>query len=177
LPRIEREGRYYRVVDPTWRDPFDGSDSRQRGGRWNAPNTFPVVYLNRDISTARAFVMHKFRGLPYGPELLRPDQAPMLVATDLARDTYVDVVTEAGCVAVGLPATYPLDATGALVPWAECQPIGQRVWDAGERGIACRSASLPGGVEELAYFTGAETARLEESSRWQFHRWFWPERS
>lgn len=174
---VERDGRYYRVADPTWADPFSGAYSQARGGRWNIPNTFPVVYLNRDIPTARAFVRSKLRDLPYGPELLHPRRAPVLLATDLARNAYVDVVTGAGCVAAGLPATYPLNEAGVPVPWAQCQPIGQRAWDAGEPGIACRSAALPGGLEELAYFTGPDTARLEESRRWPFDEWFWPERS
>jgi len=162
------------VADAAWRDPFDASYSREHGGRWNAPGTFPVVYLNRDLPTARAFVLHKFRGLPYGPELLRPEQAPVLVATDVVRNPYVDVVTEAGCVEAGLPPTYPFDEAGSLVPWLRCQPIGQRAWDAAENGIACRSAAVPGGVEELAYFSRSEAPRLEESSRWSFDQWFWP---
>jgi len=174
LFHIDRDGRYYRVADAVWQSPFDGSYSRQRGGRWNPPNTFPVVYLSRDIPTARAFVLHKFRGLPYGPELLRADQAPVLIATDITRKQYVDVVTEAGCVAVGLPPTYPLNGAGGLVPWTQCQPIGQRAWDAGENGIACRSAALPGGVEELAYFSRSETPDLAERARWAFDQWFWP---
>ena len=170
---IVREGRYYRVADPGWRDPLEASYSRQRGGRWNPPGSFAVFYLNREVRTARALVRYRFRELPYGPELLRPEQAPVLVATEVASDEYVDVVTEAGCTAVGLPATYPLDGAGRTVSWAECQPIGKRAWDARERGIACRSAA-PEGTEELAHFARPEAARLEGRGRWQFDEWFWP---
>jgi hypothetical protein len=170
---IARDGRYYRVADPAWRDPLDASHSQQRGGRWNPPVSFAVLSLNRDVPTARAFVRHRFRALPYGPELLRPERAPVLVATEVARNEYVDVVSEAGCIAVGLPSTYPLDETGRPVPWERCQPVGRRAWDGGEPGIACRSA-VPGGSEELAYFPRPHLVRLEGHARWQFDEWFWP---
>lgn len=170
---IARGGRYYRVADPAWRDPLDASYSRQRGGRWNPPESFPVLYLNRDVGTGRALVRHRFRDLPYGPELLRPEHAPLLVATEVATHQYVDVVTAAGCTAAGLPPTYPVDEAGRPVPWEQCQAIGRRAWDAGERGIACRSAA-PEGNEELAYFARAEGEQLRRLSRWRFDEWFWP---
>jgi RES domain-containing protein len=170
---IVRGGRYYRAADPGWRDPLDASHAQQRGGRWNPPGSFPVLYLNRDVRTARALVVHRFRGLPYGPELLRPERAPTLIATDLAADPYVDVVTADGCIAAGLPATYPVDDDGRPVPWAPCQAIGRRAWEAGERGIACRSA-VPGGNEELAHFARPEGEQLRPVGRWRFDGWFWP---
>jgi RES domain-containing protein len=170
---IVRDGRYYRVADPHWRDPLDASYSQQRGGRWNPPRSFAVLYLNRDVRTARALVRYRFRELPYGPELVRPEQAPVLVVTEVASDEYVDVVTEDGCIAVGLPATYPLDEAARPVSWAQCQPIGRRAWNVGERGIACRSA-VPDGNEDLAYFPRPEAKRLERLERWRFDEWFWP---
>jgi hypothetical protein len=79
----------------------------------------------------------------------------VLVHTTIPEDDYVNAVTDAGLNAVGLPASYPLDGRGRIVPHRVCQPIGQRARSAGERGIACRSATPdapPRGGEELAYF-------------------------
>lgn len=95
------------------------------------------------------------------------------IATEVARAEYVDVVTEAGCTAVGLPTTYSLGGTGRMASWAVCQPIGQRAWDAGERGIACRTV-VPDGSEELAHSARPKAARVERRGRWPFDEWLWP---
>lgn len=151
---VRRRGRYLRVADPEWSDPLDGSYSMRAGKRWNAQGSFPIVYLNATVEVARANCDDWFAGQPYGPLDLDPDKAPVLVETEVPAAEYVDVVSEAGCAALGLPTTYPLDASDSEVPLSVCQPLGQRLWDDAERGIACRSAALPHGTvgEELAYF-------------------------
>lgn len=151
---VRRGGRYVRVADPDWDDPLDGSYAGRLGRRWNAPGAFPVVYLNATEAVARANVDKQFAPLPYSPSDLDPAEAPVLVETEVPSADYVDVVTDAGCAALGLPATYPYDAVGAVISWEVCRPIGQRAWSSGEHGIACRSAALPRGTvgEELAYF-------------------------
>jgi hypothetical protein len=154
LLTIRRGGRYLRVADSDWDDPLSGEYARSRGGRWNPPGEFPVVYLNRDEQVARANVLHRFAGLPYGPEDLDPETAPVLVGADVPRDQYADVVTDEGCAAAGLPTSYPRDESGGTVPHESCRPVGQAVWDAGLPGIACRSAApaAPAEGEELAWF-------------------------
>jgi len=64
-----------------------------------------------------------------------------------------DVLSDQGCLDVGLDITYPLDANGSIVTHTRCQPIGQHAWDDELDGVACRSAALltPEG-EELAWF-------------------------
>jgi len=155
---VTRGGVYVRVADPDWDDRLSGEFAKARGGRWNAPGSFPVVYLNGDERVARANVLQRFAGLPYGPEDLEPSAAPVLVSALVPEDDFVDVVSEAGCVAVGLPATYPVAADGAPVPHEACQPVGQAAWDAGRPGVACRSAApaAPPGGEELARFGRGE---------------------
>jgi hypothetical protein len=155
---VTRGGIYVRVADPDWDDPLSGVHAKARGGRWNAPGAFPVVYLNGDERVARANVLHRFTGLPYGPEDLEPSAAPVLVRTVVPEDEFVDVIGDAGCTAVGLPPTYPVAADGAPVPHEACRPVGRAAWDAGLPGIACRSAApaaSPGG-EELAWFARGE---------------------
>ena len=164
---VTRGGVYLRVADPAWDDPLSGEHARAQGGRWNAPGAFPVVYLNADERVARANVLHRFARLPHGPEDLEPSTAPALVGTVVPEDQFVDLVGEAGCAAVGLPATYPADADGAPVSRENCHPIGQAAWDAELPGVACRSAApaAPPGGEELAWFArGAPLRPLQVRS-------------
>ena len=152
---VVRGGEYVRVADPSWADPLSGDFARRLGGRWNPPGGFPVVYLNGDVRVARANVLARFSGLPYGPEDLEPTAAPVLVSAEVAPDEFADLVSDAGCVAAGLPATYPADSGGRRVPHEACRPVGRAAWDAGLPGIACRSAApaAPAGGEELAWFS------------------------
>lgn len=176
-PRVEfgyqvRGGTYYRVADSDWADPLDGSPSMINGGRWNPPRLFPVVYLNRSVSLARLFIAHKLRDLPYGPEDLDPDSGPVLVNVDLPSERYVDVVTDAGCAAAGLPISYPVDASGHMVERQSCWPIGEVAWRQDEAGIACRSAThgAPRSDEELAWFQ--QDTRLTADGVEPFLEWF-----
>jgi RES domain len=168
-----RGGRYLRVADPDWADPFDAEPARRQGGRWNAPESFGVVYLNRDERTARLNVMRLFAGLPYGPEDLDPREAPDLVETHVPDTEFLDAVSRDGLVAAGLPESYPDDETGARVTHVVTQPIGQAAWDQGLAGVACRSAA-PGASaeqEELAWFDRGGP-RLTASARRPFDDWF-----
>jgi hypothetical protein len=59
------------------------------------------------------------------------------------------------------------------VPWSRCQPIGQGAWDAGELGIACRSALGRAAGEELAWFHRDGRARPPVRRRLPFDEWYW----
>ena len=172
LLAIRRGGRYLRVADPDWNDPLSGEYAMSRGGRWNPPDSFPVVYLNRDEHVARANVLHRFDGLPYGPDDLDPDAAPVLVGTVVPRRRYVDVVSDEGCLSSGLPVTYPRDESGAAVSHERCRPVGEAAWGAGLPGIACRSAApaAPADGEELAWF--ARGSSLTPTEVRPFGDWF-----
>jgi len=170
---VSRGGTYYRVADPQWRDPLDGRRGVAKGGRWNAPESFPVVYLNQTRALARKFVAHKLRDQPYGPEDLDPGGGPTLTTVDLETEDHVDVVTDIGCIAAGLPSSYPRDAAGQTIPHEVCRPIGRTAWDAGEPGVACRSATTTAETtdEELAWFqrTDPPTAvAIEPFVNWFF---------
>ena len=167
---IRRGGPYLRVAEPGWADPLDGGFAAQRGGRWNPPESFAVVYLCRSVEVARANVYRKLAGQPYGPEDLQSGSGPVLVRTAVPEDRYLNVITDAGCRDAGLPATYPLDSRRRIVPWRRCQPIGLRTWEAGLPGVAARSAATGGGGEELAYFGQRKLRRRAVRS---FEDWFW----
>lgn len=178
MRHVRRAGTYLRITDPTWPDPLDGTYSMRRGGRWNQPGSHPTLYLNRNDVTARANARQlldaHLRGMPFAVDDLAPDELPMLVGVVVPDAAYVDVVTDAGCRAVGLPATYPLDTTGEVVAWAVCQIIGAEAQGAGEPGIACRSAAEPStpGLEELAYF-GNDASPAPDPPR-PFSEWYGP---
>jgi RES domain-containing protein len=157
------------VADPGWANPLDGGFAAERGGRWNPPESFPVVYLCGSVEVARANVYRKLEGQPYGPEDLIPASGPVLVRASVPDDRYLNAVTEAGLRDLGLPKSYPRDSRRRRIPWRRCQPIGLRAWEAGLPGVAARSAAASSG-EELAYFG---RRRLRRGIRRAFHDWFW----
>jgi hypothetical protein len=167
---VRRGGPYLRVADPAWADPLDGRFAADRGGRWNPPESFPVVYLCGSIEVARANVYRRLAGQPYGPEDLLPESGPLLVRARVPDDRYLNAVTDAGLRDLGLPLTYPLDSRRRPVPWRRCQPIGMRAWEAGLPGVAARSARAEG--EELAYFG---RRKLRRGAVRPFDEWFWSE--
>lgn len=142
------------------------------GGRWNAPGAFPVLYLNRTVRLSRLYVAHKLRDEPYGPEDLDPESGPILIDVEVPPSGYVDVVSDAGCLAVGLPKSYPVDGSGDLVPHPVCWPIGQEAWHQGEQGVACRSATQGASRsdEELAWFQRDQ--KLQASAVKNYADWF-----
>lgn len=170
--RISRGGPYNRVAEITWENPLDGLPGVDEGGRWNAPDSFPVVYLNKTVKLARLYVAHKLRDHPYGPEDIDPDTGDVLATVDLPAQDHVDIVTDEGCLAVGLPITYPVDASGGVIRQETCRPIGGEAWRMNERGIACRSATVGAAREdeELAWFQRGSA--LTADSVLGFTDWF-----
>jgi hypothetical protein len=173
--RLPDDHGWLRVADPAWTDPLDPSFAATTGGRWNPPDSFPVLYLNEDVVTARINLQLFLAGLPYGPEDLRDDTGPVLVEAVLPRRQEVaDVHSQAGVAAAGLPPTYPQDASGALVDHARCQPIGLAAHGAGLRGVRSRSARAPYGAgRELAWFPASVRSRARAVSVQPFTAWFW----
>ena len=80
---VTRSGRFVRVADPDWRQPLDPSFAAVRGGRWNPPSSFPVLYLCSTPAVAREVVLGRLAGLPYGLLDLRSENARLRLATRL----------------------------------------------------------------------------------------------
>ena len=172
--RIPDSHVWWRIADPTWNDPLDPGFARQHGGRWNPPDSFPVLYLNEDLSTARMNLYAFVAQWPYGPEDLRDDTGPSLVGCTLPRQqTVCDAHSRAGIHAAGLPRTYPLRADGTTVPHAPCQAIGANVKAAGLRGIHARSAqTVDGRGRELAWFPASSRSLARRIRSLAFSMWF-----
>ena len=174
LRHLDRGGAHLRVADPSWRRPLDGRFAGERGARWNPPGSPPLVYLCSTIDIARANVLRRFDGLPYSPLDLLPERRPVLIETEVRRHRAVDVITDAGCRAIGLPPTYPRETDGTEVGWGRCGPIGQIAYAQGEASIAYRSAAARPGDrgEELTWFVRARADQLRVTSRRAFDDWF-----
>ena len=164
---------WWHIADPAWNDPLDPGFARQHGGRWNPPDSFPVLYLNEDLSTARMNLHAFVAQWPYGPEDLRDDPGPSLVGCALPRrQTVCDAHSRAGIDAAGLPRTYPFLADGTTVPHAPCQAIGTAA-KAGLRGIHTRSAQTSGGSGlELAWFPASSRSIARRIRSLTFSMWF-----
>jgi hypothetical protein len=161
------DGRVWlRVADPAWREPLDPTYAGQRGGRWNPPVGFRTLYLNADVATARLQLERLFAGSPVRTEDLAGD-AFVLVAARLPRNqTCADLVSATGVAAAGLPATYPADARGRILPHDATRAVGTRVHAARLRGVWCRSAcTADGRGRELAWFPA--TARSRARPVWR----------
>jgi hypothetical protein len=169
---VPRGGPYVRVADPDWSDPLSAEHARRRGGRWNPPGSFGVIYLNDSVALARAQVRRRLEPRGMRPEDLDPEAGPILVHTRVPNDEYVDAISDEGLGELGLPQTYPVDRRGTTVPHGPCQAIGQAAWDDGEPGIACRSAATTASAEaeELAFFA---RRRLSVQRSERFAEWFW----
>jgi RES domain-containing protein len=161
-----RGGAYHRLAEPAWSDPLDIGFARERGGRWNAPGTYGVLYLNGSPAVARAQARHKLAGQPYGIEDLDESEQHDLVDVDVPEGDQLDCVTDEGLAAVGLPASYP-----RAVGHAECRRVGAAARDAGRPGVACRSAAAPEG-EELAVFDTA-AGGVVMTGRRTFADWYY----
>jgi hypothetical protein len=164
---------WLRVADPRWRDPLDPSYAKVRGGRWNPPGSFPTLYLNEDIETARAQVVALLAGSPVEPDDL--DEGYDLVTATLPRSQKVaDAVTRQGLMSLGLPGTYPRYRNGRPVRHDVCQPIGAEVEEAGLRGVHARSAvTEDGSGNELAWFPARLSSAAVLVDRASFQEWWY----
>ena len=70
---------WLRLTQSRHRDAFDMSYARERGGRWNPPESWPTLYLNDDLATVHAQVRHLFAGRGIDPDDL-DDTAPIELA-------------------------------------------------------------------------------------------------
>lgn len=87
-------------------------------------------------------------------DMLDPLGLPMLVDVLVSPGTAVDLTSDVGLAAVGLPLSYPLDASGERVDHAHCRPVGAAAREAQLQGIRARCAA-PGAANvdiELAWF-------------------------
>lgn len=166
---------WLRVAARDWEDPLDPTFAQRLGGRWNPPDSWPTLYLNRTAEAARAQITRLLRGTPFGGEDLA-DDAFDLVSVLLSPADVVDCMTDEGLAAAGLPSSYPADEIGRVVGHGTCQEVGRLAHEAGFGGVEARSAvdrDLPREASELAWW--ADGARVEQiGPRLPFGEWRHP---
>jgi RES domain-containing protein len=126
-----------RVVRAGWTDPLDAGFSRDaKDKRWNTPD-FPALYCCCSEAVARAAARDVFRAVGIARlNELQSAYRPPLIEIAWSGDV-VDVASEEGVVAAGLPSSYPAGV--------DRRATRQRAveWHAGgAHGVVCRSASL-----------------------------------
>ena len=170
MNHVHRSGRHFRVCDPTWDDPLDTTFAARTGGRWNAPGSYGVLYLNATIVVAAANARRNYESEIATVFDLRPHERPDLQVVDVERAAFVDAVTARGVRALHLPASFP-----SGVSWQPCQRIAASAYAARESGIAARSnadatpTSFVG--EELAVFDIAMNL-VSRQDRLPFDQWY-----
>jgi hypothetical protein len=170
---VRRGGACSRLAEPHWNDPLDTSFSKQYGGRWNAPGSYGVLYLNISEQLARIQVEHLLAGHPYDIEDLDPAEQHDLVEVDVADTDALDLISDEGLDAVGLPVSYPFEKEDEPIPRERCHPVGQAAYDAPLPAIACRSAATGAKEtdEELAVFD-SDTHIVTQTARRPFTDWY-----
>ena len=129
------------MADPAWRRPLDPGFAAQRGGRWNPPGSFPVIYLCATRDVARANVLRRFVGLPYGLIDVFPERRPVLIETDVPTDGRSTWCRTRDAGRRVCPSRTRSTGAGGSWGWGRTQPIGAIAWDQGEVSIAARSAA------------------------------------
>lgn len=166
---------WYRLADPSWDNPLDPTFARDAGGRWNPPGAFDVLYLNGDAATARVNFSLFLEGQPFGPEDLREETAPVLFELQLpAQQIVCDAASDPGLIAVGLPASYPLDRDGEAVRHNVCQRVGEHAFVAELDGVSCRCARASNPtLQELAWFSRGREGLVASQTPQSFSQWYW----
>lgn len=126
----------YRVVRAEWSDPLDASFSQMAGDRrWNTVE-FPALYCCCSLPVARGITRDLFKLSGIEVEDLQPAWRPRLVELAWGGEV-VDVSTPEGVAAAGFSPEYPEGVSKRLTRAAATE------WhEAGDEGVACRSASL-----------------------------------
>lgn len=144
---------WLRVAKPDWPDPLDATFAQEHGGRWNPSKSFPALYLNADVMTARLQIERMLAGTPVTSDDLADDAYTLVAATLSHTQHGADAVSVSGLHALELPESYPLDASGTSISHASCQARGVGVHSQGLNGVWCRSACTEDGRgRELAWF-------------------------
>ena len=160
MPVEPEDHLWVRVAKPEWRDPLDTTYAGQHGGRWNPAGSWPTLYLNRDLVTARAQVARLLGGTFAQPDDLSDDAFDVVAVRLPAGLVAGDVVSDARVRASGLPDSYPLNANGSVVAHVRCQLVGVEAHDGGLDAIEARSAcTKDGSGRELACWSGLDDVR------------------
>lgn len=115
----------YRVIADRWRDnPLSAIGAFERGGRYNAPHTFPVLYAADSQMTALLEAEALFttadgqlRGVPRDPDLILTLECMLMRVLDLTvPDLYTDLGTSHDELVSSIPSRFILNVRKKLTP-------------------------------------------------------------
>ena len=168
----------YRLIAERWRDaPMSALGAFERGGRYNAPHTFPVLYTADSQMTAllEAEALFttadgKLRGAPRDPDLILTLECSLLRVLDLTvPDIYPELGTSYDELVGASPSRFILNARKKLTP---TQQLGSACFRSGRiSALKVPSAQNPKGycldilIESLV--VGERVAILDKSGRLQ----------
>ena len=166
----------YRVIADRWRDtPLSAIGAFERGGRYNAPHTFPVLYTADSQMTTLLEAEDLFttadgqlRGAPRDPDLILTLECSLLRVLDLTvPDLYLELGTSHDELVSASPSRFILNARKKLTP---TQQLGAACFRSGRiSALKVPSAPNPKGycldvlIESLV--VGERVAILDESGR------------
>lgn len=137
-------GMLFRSASPGY-PPLSGEGARQRGGRWNPPDSFPVLYAATDPSAAAAEIART--ALKYGV----PSSALLprhMYTIELRSRRVLDLTSASTRETVGFSAAVYTDDDIGL-----CQAIGDAAHYLGFEAILAPSAVTP--AKTMAIFIGS----------------------
>jgi RES domain-containing protein len=166
----------YRVIADRWRDsPLSAIGAFERGGRYNAPHTFPVLYSADSQVTAlleseALFITAdgQLRGVPRDPDLILTLECTLLRVVDLTtNDLYSDLGTSYEELISSVPSRFVLNARKEETP---TQQLGSACFRSGRiSALKIPSAANPKGycldilLESLV--VGERVAILDKNGR------------
>ena len=124
-PIASYAGYAYRIVAEKWRDaPLSAVGSLRAGGRYNPPNSFPVLYCADSQLTAMMEVEALFatadgrlKGVPRNPDLVLTIECALSRVLDLTVDTlYAELGTSLDELTSLTPSRFILNARGEETP-------------------------------------------------------------
>jgi RES domain-containing protein len=136
-PPARYRGRAYRHQAPGF-DPLSGAGARLNGGRFNPPNSFPVLYLCQTRACTVAELRRLGQGTVIGVEGLLPRA---LYEYQVRLDRVLDLTSPEVVAPLGLSA-----AVLTSSDWTVCRDVGEAAHAAGFQAITSPSAT---GVDEV----------------------------
>jgi RES domain-containing protein len=173
-PLIPFAGFSFRVIADKWRDsPLSAVGAVQRGGRYNVPDAFPVLYSADSQMTAMLEAEALFttadgqlQGVPRDPDLVLTLKCNLLRVLDLTvPDLYSDLGMSRDELVSASPSRFILNARGAETP---TQRLGSAASHSGSiSALKVPSAAHPAGfcLDVLldSLVVGEEISILDES--------------
>jgi len=150
------QGAVFRHISPR-RACTSGEGARQAGGRWNPPDSFPVLYTG----LSEAVVVEEFYRLAERSGLQPQSFLPRTVCVlEVGLNAVLDLRRDEGLLAVGLPPTEL-----AAHSMEDCQRIGEAAHKLGLEGLLAPSATGAGQVLAIFELNLRNDSRVQEVGR------------